>query len=341
MADLIPRPSGRGGERGQLLLIAAFIVAVSFVALALVVNSAIFTENLATRDDVAGSEDALDHRHEVEQSIEETINEINQNNTILDDYSTSNLDTPVRENIEQIATQTGLQQTAQGRVVNITLDGAETGKKIAQDSNRTFSNKTGKKENWIIAENVNRTRNFRINITEPPSEELSGDPFTIEAKEGTVLGDPAWRLEIGNDPSSSDVEIRVSYGSLSTLDAEIEQCTREFDEYMIIDVTAGTTDGEPCHALTQKSDGTPMWFANNIAILSDYDIEFKNGNVTSGTYSFIIDEGDPEDDNLGNPNDDEPYWKHAIYSARVSYAYYTDDVGYSTKIGGAPGRLPP
>ena len=42
------------GERGQILLIAAFALAVIFIALGLVVNGAIFTENLASQGDASG-----------------------------------------------------------------------------------------------------------------------------------------------------------------------------------------------------------------------------------------------------------------------------------------------
>jgi hypothetical protein len=331
VADLIPRPSGRGGERGQLLLIAAFIVAVSFVALALVVNSAIFTENLATRDDVAGSEDALEHRHEVEQSVEETINEINQNNTILDDYSTANLDTPVRENVERIARQTGLQQSAQGRVVDIEYLGWVQGIKVAQDDQRTFTNESGEQD-WLVMDTVSDTRRMRFNLTTPPSVDLTSSPFEMDVYDGVN----EWSLRIAEDSViSGDVVVEVDRPGEPP-----ETCTSEFDGFLVIDVTAGTIGGEPCHALTRLTDGTPMWFASGVG--PGYEIEFNNGHRIEGTYSFVVDAGALEGDsrNFGSPGSG-PYTKDAVYSATVLYQYHTEDVGYETPVQVVPGRLPP
>ena len=164
MADLSPG-SRREGERGQLLLIGAFIIAVSFVVLALVVNSAIFTENLATRDEVAGSGDALEYRQEVTQSGGDVLTEINQNNSI----DTSDQDDKLEENLGYINTQGGLQQSAQGRIVEIENGSVviETGIKVAQDTSRPFSNTSATSDfpavvtDWVVVEDVETTRNLR------------------------------------------------------------------------------------------------------------------------------------------------------------------------------------
>ncbi|MEF8907354.1 MAG: hypothetical protein V5A13_05805, partial [Haloarculaceae archaeon] len=69
MAGLTP-PGGHGPssgtdpdrDRGQIILVTAFALAVAFVALSVVINGAIFTQNLATRGDTAGGGDALQQR---------------------------------------------------------------------------------------------------------------------------------------------------------------------------------------------------------------------------------------------------------------------------------------
>ena len=330
MADLIPRPSGRGGERGQLLLIAAFIVAVSFVALALVVNSAIFTENLATRDDVAGSEDALDHRHEVEQSIEETMIEINRNNSL-----DSNLEDLIKSNVDQISTQGGVQQSTQGRVVNIIFDDWIEGKKIAQDDISDFTNATTK-EDWTVVEDVSRIRNYKINITSDsniPDIGSPDDPYKMIV-EGISGND--WNLTIEKEslPGNNNILVEVNPETESP-----ERCTSEFDGSLVLDITGGTIGGEPCHALRRLTDGTLMWLGTGAT--PDYDIKFENGHRIEGTYSFIVDEFANEvSGNMGSTGNG-PYTKVAIYGTAVRYQYYTDDIGYDTLIRVAPGEVPP
>ena len=88
-------------DRGQLILVGAFIIAAAFIVLALVVNSAIFTENLATRDDVPGSQDALEFRDEVHQGVSNVIEGTNQNN--------GQTETDAEESVTEVGVLTGVE----------------------------------------------------------------------------------------------------------------------------------------------------------------------------------------------------------------------------------------
>jgi len=339
VADL--RPRQRRGERGQLILIAAFIIAVSFVVLALIVNSAIFTENLATRDDVAGSGEALEYRHEVEQSVGRMITDINRNNTI-----TTNLDTRVENNVERIDRQGSLQQSAQGRVVEVTWDSAETGEKFAQDVVRTFENDSTDQQDWTLVEDVDNTRNMQINVTDnSPLDDITGtfeNPFKMVL---TGNSGNKWNMTIAADSSLTDVVVV----QVNRTGQDAVQCSADFDGSLEIDVTGGTVGGEPCHALTRTTDGTPMWLARNVN--APYTIEFEDGDQIKGTYSFVV-EGSPsvdpslsrnfaDPDDADDPADGGPYHTDAVYSTRVTFSYYTANVGYETDVRVAPGEVPP
>jgi len=316
MADLIP---DRGGERGQLLLIAAFIIATSFVVLALVVNSAIFTENLATRDDVAGSQDALQHRHEVEQSVGAVIEEINGETS----PSISDAD----DQVEAIGRQVGAQQAVRGRVVDIEFDSIDTGTKIAQDEVGNFSNTTGSVPDWTVAEDVTHTRNFQINLTDYSELQSASNAFQIVVNGSN---DDEWIVTIA-DAGSGNVEILVDRPGLST-----QRCTREFDEFLRIDITGASVGGKPCPALDRHSSGTPLWFSSGVE--APYRIDFESPGEIEGTYSLIVDDSaDPHNFLAIDP----PYSTTAIYNLTLNYSYHTTDVGYETAIRVAPGEVPP
>jgi hypothetical protein len=345
MADLRPTPKRGDDERGQLLLIAAFIIAVSFVVLALVVNSAIFTENLATRDDVAGSGEALEYRHEVSQTVGEVLTAINQNNSI----DTADQEVVLENNVGHISLQGGIQQSTRGGFVKVPNGSMSTepGKKVAQDTPREFSNTTADSSadpsgnSWEVVGDVESTRNLKMNITDvgelnPPSN----NPFELEIENST--GD-TWNMNISRTLSGTAVIVSVNSENVGTR----ESCTRFIgsDNHIEIDVTRGLVGGDPCHALTQLSDGTDMWFG----LENTYSIEFINFKNIEGTYSFIIDDGGSaaDRDNFGNDGtsdvsntDHDPYIREAIYSASVPYNYYTPDTGYETQIEVAPGEVP-
>jgi hypothetical protein len=324
MADLIP--TERASERGQLLLIAAFIIATSFVVLALVVNSAIFTENLATRDDVAGSQDALQHRHGIEQSIGAVVEEINE------DSSLGNSD--AKDQVEALSRQGGLQQSRRGRVVEVEYGSIDNGIKIAQDKVGNFSNADAGAADWVVIEEVDRTRNFRINLTDYGELTNPSNAFKLVVN-GT--NDRLWNLTIANETGSGDVvTVEVERGGSPT---NKFSCTREFDGSLEIDVTGGTIGGKPCYALDRDGSGTPLWFGSGVD--KPYRIEYQNVDKIAGTYSFVVD--GPTSSDIGiAPGGSQPYEDtNAIYDLTVTYSYHTTDVGYETAVRVAPGEVPP
>lgn len=326
MANL--RPPARSGERGQLILITAFILALSFVVLALVVNSAIFTENLSTRDDVAGSQDSLQHRQEVQRNVGEIITAVNED---------SSLGIAAAENsVANISTQTGLQQASQGRIVNVSHVNTEGGMRIAQhNATRNFTSNNSVSD-WRVAQDVTDTRNFVINVTNPDDSSLD---FIVRVNDTTPSPVDDWVMRIEN-VGGDDVAITVrSSGGVAT-----ESCLRRnVGDSVNIDVTAATFAGEPCPALERKQeDGTPLWFGADVG--TPYHIDFERPGTVEGTYSMVVDDGALVDSsNYGSDQSRFPFVEDSgvIYSMTVNYAYYTQSVGYETQVRAAPGEVPP
>lgn len=316
MADLTPRGDERG--RGQILLVSAFVLAVAFVALALIVNSAIFTENLAARDDVPGSQNALDYRYEVTQTVGTAVTAINAD----PDSSPGDID----ESIEDISLRAGTDQSVLGRSVVIGYESHTLGTKIAQDEpgNFTDASDTG---DWELAANT-RARNIRLNVTDRAAlDGSSDDPFTLVASDGA----DEWRMAISADSGSVTVEVETPAG-------ELESCTRDLPEQFTVDVTAGTIDGRPCYALVRQTSGEGMYFG--VGLGASYDVEISNGDAIAGTYSMIVDSTSVSSIPY-NSYPDDPYTENAIYSVRANYEFFTSQVGYETAIVVAPGEVPP
>lgn len=313
MADLIPRERR---DRGQIILVSAFILAVAFVALALVVNSAIFTENLATRDDVPGSQDALDYRHEVTKSVGVVVAGIN------DDPDRPPAE--IVDGVEEIGLRAGTDQSALGQSVIVEYESHDLGTSIAQDSPGAFDDASGTHD-WTLATNTH-ARNIVINVTDQMTLS-SSDPFTLVASDGS----DEWRMNISD--ASGDVTVEVE-----TPSGERESCTRTLSGSFTVDVTAGTIDGEQCYALIRQTSGERMHFATGLG--DSYDIAIRNGNAIEGTYSLVVDSTSVSGGSYDSyPSD--PYTADAIYSVRVSYEFFTSQVGYNTTVNVAPGEVPP
>ena len=318
----------KGDERGQIILIAALALAVMFIGLALVVNSAIYTQNLASRGEVAGSNDALEMRAMVEANVGQGVIAANRYN-----HSTqTTLETGVRESIRSVSTQTERQRVTSGTLVNVTLVGAPTyGTRIAQNDTSQFkSGEATPSANWMVRERVTRpgdgtnaTRRFVINATQLPS---SGSEFVVIAN-GTS-GNPKWTMRVWGDvgPSGTvNVEVDTPSGT--------QTCAVPVEEpYAHIDVTDGTVQGDPCLALQGGSfDGR---FAHGVG--DEYNITYESGDQIRGNYSMVVRDSTPA--NTLNTAPASPFSTTAIYNATVQYRYDTSNLRYEAKIRVAPGE---
>jgi len=321
VADLRPRD-----ERGQILLIAAFTLAVIFVALALVINSAIFTENLASQGEVAGSSEALTYQDQVRQSVAEAMAYANR-------YDESSLGASV----DTIGGQSSSQQARGGRVIDVSLVSTTDGTRIADNaSGGSAFRSSGGLSDWNLADGVERTRNVVV-TTRHSDLPTSGTPFRLRANEtGTPTN--VWTMSVWED--SDDVVVRVN-----TADGDVSECRVAVAGAgtFQIDVTDGVIAGERCHALTRDGTaGTPMWFATGIPSGSTYDIEIANGDAIGGNYSMVVSpRGSWNATTLTTGSaTGTPYRTDAIYEATVDYAFRTSQVTYETEIEVTPGEAP-
>jgi len=324
VADLRPRD-----ERGQILLIAAFTLAVIFVALALVVNSAIFTENLASQGEVAGSSEALTYQHQVRQSVTEAMAYANR-------YRYSNPTSSVQASVDALSEQGAHQQATGGQLVHVGYEGSRSGWRIADNTSggSTFENESVpvSDQNWQLAESVDRTRDLEITITD--ESVLSGtkaSAFTLEANESTS---EIWELRLWSTGGEVVVDVETASGRSG-------ECRVPTGSPVEIDVTRGLVDGQRCHALTRNgTGGDRMWWGTGVS--SPYDIWIKNGDQIRGNYSMILRGGSHTGDGLvdGPDSGDDPFRTDAMYSATVEYLFRTSQVTYETEIEVAPGETP-
>jgi hypothetical protein len=331
MADVTPPPSRTGGdagdgrdERAQLLLVAAFGLAVMFVALALILNTTIYTENLATRgSDIAGGKEAaryydaaMDNAH-----TEFTFANYNNNSTYASSDWTG-LDDHFQPAVEGFDDLSASLYSVRGRSVSV--DVATTyGVRIVQDNaSRTFTNESGVAD-WEVA-NDTLVRNFTMEIDS--SVMSCSPPDCLTVRLDSTLGPDYWQVAIEQD-GSGNYEVNVSGSGISG-----GTCAGGPFSDPTINFTAGTINGVDCPKLefAEGLSGAP------------YHITIENGNVEAGTYEFVsTDTGWFElGANHHTSNTESPYATTALYSATVRIAFQTDRVLLVTVEVIAPGEPP-
>ncbi len=328
-------------DRGQILLIAAFALAVIFVAMALIVNSAIFTENLATRGETAGSEGALSMRADVTENVGEAVEAANRNDDGAD------LEDAVEASVRQISQQTGRQSARSGRVVDISYASSKEGERIYQGNDSDFTNVDGDESYELVGDvarvdDANGTRAFLIETSTSDLPANNDTAFAIRAQESglTSGNENSWRARIWS-PSSDTVHVRTLKNDSDTTVVEDCEVTKDSPGTNItIDVTGGSIDGEECDALRTAPSGENFHFGAGTGVepgTSDtYDISFDNADEITGTYSLVVYDGGSLDVSLDLSDDTKS--STALYDVTVEYTYLTTDLRYETDVRVAPGE---
>lgn len=319
MADL-----SRPDDRGQLILVAGFVLALTFVALALILNSVIFTENLATRSESVGGSGAIEARDAIQEGVGELMAYANANNNT---GSSAPVDA-VSEAVRQLDNATGPQYAVRGKVVTIAYDSSRTGTRYVQsDRTRNFTS-TGGAEDWRLDTNVQGVRDFGLNVTRTRLADAgncpTGECFRVNVSNSDPASSETWGVAIGAEGNAINVS---SYNET----AQIGSCTVVAD-HAEINLTTGWVGDTKCQALD---------FGNGISPGADLNVSFENADEVAGRYSLITTNttGITSKSNVAGPGSgDSPRATYAVYSVTVDLVYATDDLTFDVQVRIAPGE---
>lgn len=309
MADL-------SGDRAQLILVAGLALAATFVAIALILNSAIYTENLASRGEMSGGSEALGYRDAMDASVGELIEYANEHNATSHGRLHQNLSAGLAE-AGNLSTRL---EALDGRLATVSLAGDVNGTRIVEDEPTTdFTNETGVAD-WTVVEDVSNTRAFHVEVTDAaPLVGAGSNPFTVTVTDGT----DTWQLTVTDPGTGVDVNVEDAAGNLDTC---------HVSSAPDIDVTGGTVNGEDCDALVFAEGLTPP-----------YDISYQNANNVQGNYSLVVDNStlgaDPDPTHLGTyGSGTTPFAAPATYSATVHLTVEGPELVYESDLRVAPGE---
>ncbi|GAB6878571.1 hypothetical protein JCM17823_08450 [Halorubrum gandharaense] len=341
MADVsvpVPAPFGDGDDaddvesRAQLILITGLTLAVLFVAVVLLLNTVIYTENLATRGIDAGGGEAVEFREGTVEEVSAIMHREHRNEDGPDGVAAD-----FERSVGAYADAVRDHRMGDGVVVDVDATVTEEGHFIAQDEVDddyrelvAHENATAD-EDWTLASNATRTRNFQLTVD---SDSLSdeSDAFSVVA-DGSIVGPGSvWEMSL-SEASGDAVNV--------TVNRDGDERTRTFDqpadEDLHVDVTGGTVNGESWDPL--------VWAEGVEDGSADYDLEYENGDNADGTYHLVVDQRDEPSPTEADPFDDEysdrssqPYVVDAVYSADVDVHHRTPELEYRDTVEVAPGE---
>jgi hypothetical protein len=331
MADVMNRD--RGGDsagndgrrdRGQLILVTGLAVAVTMVALVLLLNTVIYTQNLATRGAEIEDSEAISFRQEAIEGVGEVVDAENR-----EEYDNHTL---VRQNITDGITRfDGLAsryRAERGTIadVNESTVSYTNGTLLRQtNASRDFTSAGNDAAvNWTLAEDVGAsnapgTRNFQLTVSGENLSSSDSTAFSVRLANDSET----WQVSVYNN---SNDHIVVKNGTGDTIP---NQCIVSGPD-ATIDLTAGTINGSACPELTYPSNMTA------------YSISFRNGNRATGTYALTVrnsTQASVDKSNFAEPgNSSSPRWAPAVYAAEFEIRFETPDVAFDTTVRTAPGE---
>jgi hypothetical protein len=325
-----------------LFLVAAMALSLVFVVLALILNSAIYTENLATRQSEVGSADEVTVlRESVQTGLGGLMDHVNRNGG---DDGFGDRDADFQVGVANWTRQEGYFSALSGHDTSVEYGDAREGTRVVDDDDTTaFVPRDGSTTAWTVATDV-KIRRFRmaVNASEFPGsftdttvESALGSlsstgPFMVEIDDGTST----WIVAVYDDGSDTAVTVK---------DGSAFYTCKTGASTAVVDLTAGTVGGTTCPALERIDPEGPV------------AVEYHNPDQIVGTWMLTVDRPEPSfrsavnyDENTthcGNsvyedgPGSGVPYTTEAVYSSTVRMTYADPNVEFSSDVRVARGEI--
>jgi hypothetical protein len=316
MADLTPE----GGDRGQLLLVAGFAIAVTIVALVLLLNTAIYTENLATRDVDTDSNEALAFRDTVEDDLWPIVGETALND--CNETDRADVEANVTDRIERFENYSTRHALGGGAGTDVTPVSFHDGVRVRQtDPDRNLTDGSNGVD-WTVATDVDGVQRFDLNTTGGlrSTTDPENESFRIDVVGNGGSGD-RWSLYVYDDTTDGPT-VAVKNGSET---APTDVCEDLVSGPPRIGLRAGTVNGVGCDAIDFAAGTTPP-----------YDVAITYGNRTQGTYDAVLNTTAVD----GTVDDTapltSPYWVPVVYGFDANVTYQSSTLTYRSRVGVPP-----
>jgi len=308
----------RDRSRAQLLLVGALALAVVFLSLSLLLNSVIYTENLATRQTHADTGKAQTFQSAVVDGLDGAIEHANRRNAT----GFADRRDAYRDAADSLIPILANYSATDGLATDVERESVQQGTRIVDTDDGTgIVNRNGGGD-WAMAAD-SKVRAFRLNVT------LSS---VDQSNDAAITFDDGATQDVVIEDAGSGPQVRiVGEGS----------CALETGR---IDITAGRVDGEYCAPL---ADVRPTGNVN---------VTVENGDQIQATYSLVVDRNQagfrsaidtenypgqctpPSPPTYASTDAADPYTTPAIYAATGQLSVATQDLDYSRAVRAAPGE---
>jgi len=299
-------------NRGQLLLITALALTVILVTVALLLNAAIFTENVATRDTTADGAEAIEFRIELVDAVGGLIETENwRNDGQTDDVEAAiNATTPLVDR----------QHARYGTVAGVSLNGTPRSGRLLRWNGGTPFTDDGGNADWELVDGLDDSRNFTLDV----------DPDSLATASAATSDNDAFGVRF-NRSGGTVTQYIYTDGSGGLAVAQAVDGGTPHRQCRIAHGGATTTVDLTGDRLSTADSDTEC-FRGLWPDDPPEAIEFVSGTAAAGTFAVTV------DDSASPTTDPAVLNEPAVYSATVDVVYQTPDLEFETTVEIAPGE---
>jgi hypothetical protein len=330
-------------SRAQLLLLGAILLALIFAGLALVVNSAIFAENLATRQSDTASRDISQFRNGAISSVADAIGSSNQAGA--GDSFTTLRDGRYQPRVNALAERLASRGSLDGAALSLSTAGSHPGTQIVDDDPATdIVPRSGSSTDWTMVRSAH-IRAFEAEIDPDDGTALNnlltdgdGDALILQFTPATGA---AYEVVVYHDSRA-----RVAVSEVGS--DVVRECDTAGPTANLSLTGRPTVDGAYCGALA------------TVAGSGVHEVNVTDGGRATGTYRLVVDRtnGGAADESLDeqvdrlnydancspagmtyfNATTDSPHSVPAIYAGTIDLRYRSQRASSTTTVRVAPAQ---
>lgn len=301
-------------DRGQLFVLAALALAVMIIGVALLLNSSLYSANLAAQNADPGVEEPREFLREAEIGANRVMEYSNYNNE--SDYET--LKNNFTIGVKNWSTSAHRHKARSGTGVEVRGLSVTNGSRITQDSKgRQFLNNSGF-ENWTIGTGLSGVRTYRMNVSYASLDNVSAGPPDYETSDyfrvkvtsgGSIHRIYIYRNELSQPTSRIFLRVEDPSGDLSPPCSTRVNANGRATLYL----SDGLIGSDHCEQLAFFDSGN-----------TQFSLNYTRGSNINGSYELFADRKTNQfsSDNFGSDaTSDPPVLEPAIYNATLKLFY--------------------
>ncbi len=312
----------RESDRGQLLIVAGLVMAVSLVALVVLLNATIYSENVATRGIEPADGEATEMRSSAVEGVGETIDAVNR---VHDGSDAPTSD--VLAGVDELEERLSLRSARRGGLVGVETgpDRVTNGTRLDTTGNDSSLANATNATSYEFAGEIDRTRAFSIDVDIDGLAEATPSSASEDAFHFVIDPDGNESREVYLYADSDDVVVAIGDDGVDPTVA----CRLDPDgaERVTVDITGEELNGSPCPGI---------WPSDRVDLNDERSIRVENGDAAAGEIRSTV---RPVDTEAGVATDVAAEdVAGAVYDLTIDLRYDTAELWFETTVRVAPGE---